>query len=139
MIDDVAREAYRRRLRDVDDDIEEAVRLNDLGRQVKAEADRDYLVAELSRAVGLGGRGRTVGGSSERARTSVARSLRYALAEVASRHPPAAGGRAPSDESAHRHLLLVPARPVRPGGLGALTLGAPDPNPTGEGSWRRPD
>lgn len=90
MIDDVAREAYRRRLRDVDDEIEEAVRLNDLGRQVKAEADRDYLVAELSRAVGLGGRGRTVGGSSERARTSVARSLRYALAEVASRHPPAA-------------------------------------------------
>src|SRR6185503_11928450 len=54
MLDDRARETYRRRLREADEDIEEAVRLNDLGRQAKAEADRAYLITELSRAVGLG-------------------------------------------------------------------------------------
>jgi len=90
VLDDAARDAYRRRLREVDDDIEEAVQRNDLGRQAQAEADRAYLITELSRAVGLGARGRTVGGSSERARTSVARSLRYALTEIGNHHPAAA-------------------------------------------------
>jgi len=90
VLDDAAREAYRRRLREVDDDIEEAVQRNDLGRQALAEADRAYLITELSRAVGLGARGRTIGGSSERARTSVARSLRYALTEISNHHPAAA-------------------------------------------------
>ena len=79
VLDDEARAAYRRRLADIEEDIEEATRTNDLGRVELAERDRDYLIAELSRAVGLGGRSRTVGGTAERARTSVARSLRYAL------------------------------------------------------------
>ncbi|MGH9137389.1 MAG: hypothetical protein ACRD0G_10135 [Acidimicrobiales bacterium] len=87
LIDDEARDAYRRRLADVDDDIEEATRMNDLGRIELANRDREYLVAELSRAVGLGGRRRSVGGTAERARTSVTRSLRYALGRVAEHHP----------------------------------------------------
>lgn len=87
VIDDEAREAYRRRLAEVDDDIEEATRRNDLGRIELAERDREYLIAELGRAVGLGGRPRFVGGTSERARTSVARSLRYALGRLAEHHP----------------------------------------------------
>jgi hypothetical protein len=89
-LDRTALEAYRRRLAEVDEDIEEATRLNDLGRLAKAEADREYLVREVARAAGLGGRLRMIGGSAERARTSVARSLRYALAELATSHPPAA-------------------------------------------------
>ena len=91
VLDDEARAAYRRRLDDIEEDIEEATRMNDLGRIELAERDRDYLVAELSRAVGLGGRGRTVGGTSERARTSVARSLRYALQRLAEEHDAMAG------------------------------------------------
>lgn len=90
VLDDAARAAYRRRLAEVDEDIEEATRFNDIARLAKAEADRDYLVTEMTRAVGLGDRARTTGVSSERARTSVARSLRYALAEIAARHPAAA-------------------------------------------------
>ena len=46
--------------------------------------------AELSCAVGLGGRHRSVGGDAERARTSVTRSIRYALARLADHHPPVA-------------------------------------------------
>jgi hypothetical protein len=44
----------------------------------------------LARAVGLGGRTRSTGGASERARTSVTRSLRYALSRLAEHHPAAA-------------------------------------------------
>lgn len=87
VLDDTAREAYRRRLVDIDDDIDEARRMNDPERLALAERDRDYLIAELSRAVGLGGRGRTIGGSSERARTSVTRSIRYALEQLADVEP----------------------------------------------------
>ena len=67
LIDDQARHAYRRRLVEVDDDIEEATRTNDIGRVELAQRARDYLVAELARAVGLGGRHRSVGGTAEHA------------------------------------------------------------------------
>jgi tetratricopeptide (TPR) repeat protein len=87
VIDVQAREAYRRRLAEVDEDIEDAARMNDLGRLELAQRDRDYLVTELTRAVGLGGRHRAVGGTAERARTSVTRSLRYALRRLAEHYP----------------------------------------------------
>ena len=86
LIDAQAREAYRRRLNEVDEDIEEATRLNDIGRAELAERDREYLVRELERAVGLGGRHRTVGGGAERARSSVTRSIRYGLQRLADHH-----------------------------------------------------
>ncbi|MGE0509670.1 MAG: hypothetical protein AB7Q42_12145 [Acidimicrobiia bacterium] len=86
-IDDEARDAYRRRLAEVDEDIEEATLMNDLGRVELAQRDREYLIKELTHAVGLGGRHRLVGGTSERARTSVTRSLRYALGRLTQHHP----------------------------------------------------
>ncbi len=82
VLDDEARNAYRRRLAEVEEDLAEAEAMHDLARQSLAQHDRDYLVAELTRAVGLGGRARTVGGTSERARGSVTRSLRYALRKL---------------------------------------------------------
>jgi hypothetical protein len=86
VLDDEARASYRRRLSEVDVDIAEAEANDDLGRLALAQRDRDYLVAELTRAVGLGGRARTVGGTTERARTSVARSLRYSLRRLSEAH-----------------------------------------------------
>jgi hypothetical protein len=86
IIDDAARDAYRRRLAEVDEDIEQATLMNDLGRIELAQRDREYLIAELTSAVGLGGRARSVGGSAERARTSVTRSIRYALQRVGEHH-----------------------------------------------------
>ena len=86
-LDDQAREAYRRRLLDIDEDIEDAMQANDLARLELAQNDRDYLVKELSRAVGLGGRARQAGATAERARTSVTRSIRYATARIAEHHP----------------------------------------------------
>lgn len=91
LLDAAAREAYRRRLADIDDDIDDALRMNDPERAALAERDREYLIAELERAVGLGGRGREVGASAERARTSVTRSIRYALDQLAEVQPELAG------------------------------------------------
>ena len=87
VLDDKAREAYRRRLAEVELDIEEATRCNDLERVALAERDRDFLVTELRQAVGLAGRHRAVGSNTERARTSVTRALRYAFGRLAEHHP----------------------------------------------------
>jgi hypothetical protein len=86
-LDDQAREAYRRRLVDIDEDMDDATKANDLARLELAQNDRDYLVQELARAVGLGGRARQAGATAERARTSVTRSIRYATTRIAEHHP----------------------------------------------------
>ncbi|KAA1418739.1 hypothetical protein F0U44_09610 [Nocardioides humilatus] len=87
VLDDEAKASYRRRLAEVEDDIVEAEHDHDDARRALAERDRDYLMAELTAAAGLGGRDRTTGGTAERARGAVTRSLRYALARLEEQHP----------------------------------------------------
>jgi tetratricopeptide (TPR) repeat protein len=87
LLDESARAAYRRRLADIEEDIADAEANNDLGRAELAERDRAYLVAELQRAAGLGGRERTVLDDGERARVSATRSIRYSLDRLAEYSP----------------------------------------------------
>ncbi|NYF99301.1 hypothetical protein [Janibacter cremeus] len=90
VLDDQARAAYRRRLAEIDADIADADVRGDADGSEQAHADREYLVGELSRAIGLGGRDRTTGGTTERARTSVTRTIKYAMKALAEHHPEAA-------------------------------------------------
>ena len=83
VLDEAAKQAYRRRLIDIDEDIADADAANDIARAELARRDREYLVAELRRAVGLGGRDRTVSDDGERARVSATRSIRYSLERLA--------------------------------------------------------
>jgi hypothetical protein len=87
VLDARAKEAYRRRLVEIEEDIEEARGLGDLERAARGELEREFLVRELSRAVGLGGRDRRAGSASERARASVTRALRQALARIREHDP----------------------------------------------------
>jgi hypothetical protein len=87
MLDARAKDAYRRRLAEIDEDIEEAQSLADSERQVQAETERDFLLRELSRAVGLGGRDRRAGSASERARASVTRAVRSAMVRIREHNP----------------------------------------------------
>ncbi|HEU5059323.1 MAG TPA: hypothetical protein VFU21_22475, partial [Kofleriaceae bacterium] len=90
LLDARAKQAYRRRLAEIEEDIADATAMADLGRIAQAQAERDFLVRELSRAVGLGGRDRRAGSASERARVSVTRAVRQALARIREHHPPLA-------------------------------------------------
>jgi tetratricopeptide (TPR) repeat protein len=83
MLDEAARNAYRRRLADIEEDIADARAANDPVRVELAERDRWYLVEELKRATGFGGRSRQTGDDAERARVSVTRSIRYAIDRIA--------------------------------------------------------
>ncbi|MFK4593709.1 transcriptional regulator [Streptomyces pristinaespiralis] len=88
LLDDRAKRMYRRRLTEIEDDIEEARRDNDLARQGQAEFERDFLIGELARAVGLGGRDRRAGAASERARAAVTQALRKAIGRLREACPP---------------------------------------------------
>ena len=87
MLDERAKEAYRRRLADIEDDLTEAQANGDGERVAQAEVERDLLLGELSHAVGLGGRDRRVGSASERARASVTRAIRQAVTRIGEHHP----------------------------------------------------
>jgi tetratricopeptide (TPR) repeat protein len=87
ILDEQAKGAYRRRLAEIEDDIEQARALADAGREAQADAERDFLVRELARAVGLGGRDRRAASASERARSGVTRAVRQAIARLGEHHP----------------------------------------------------
>jgi len=88
LLDDRAKQMYRRRLAEIDDDIEEAQVAGDMTRQAQAEFERDFLINELARAVGLGGRDRRAGAASERARAAVTQALRKAIGRLRDTCPP---------------------------------------------------
>jgi hypothetical protein len=90
LLDARAKAAYRRRLTEIDEDLAEAHALGDMARAAQADGERDILLRELSRAVGLGGRSRRAGSSSERARSAVTRAMRHALARIRTHHAPLA-------------------------------------------------
>jgi hypothetical protein len=87
ILDARAKDAYRRRLAEIEDDIDQARALGDADRAAQADAERDFLVRELARAFGLGGRDRQAASASERARASVTRAIRQAMARIGEHHP----------------------------------------------------
>ena len=91
LLDEQAKATFRRRLAEVEEDVEEAQALGDHERAAGAQLERDFLIRELSRAVGLGGRDRPVGAAAERARVSVTRAIRYALQRIGEHHPQLGG------------------------------------------------
>ncbi|WP_026875793.1 ATP-binding protein [Jiangella gansuensis] len=82
VLDEQAKNAYRRRLADLETDIDEAEADNDTYRAEQAHDERDALIAQLSAAVGLGGRDRRLGDESERARKAVTARIRDAIDRV---------------------------------------------------------
>jgi tetratricopeptide (TPR) repeat protein len=82
ILDPQAKEEYRQRLAALDEQLEEAHVFGDPERAVRAERERDFLVRELAGALGLGGRHRRAASQAERARVSVTRAIRAAIARI---------------------------------------------------------
>lgn len=89
MLDAAAKAAYRRRIEELRAEIDDALDAGDDERAARADAEVGALVAELSRAVGLGGRDRRAASVAERARLNVTRALRAAIARIGEAHPAA--------------------------------------------------
>ena len=87
LLDDAARSAYRRRLAELEEELDEAERFGDPERVRHASDERDSLHAELAAAVGLGGRSRRTPSSVERARKAVTNRIRDALKRIEREDP----------------------------------------------------
>lgn len=87
VLDAAAWDAYRRRLRQLDAQLDAADRAGDRRAAEQAEAERQALAAELRRASGLGGRPRRASAEAERARVNVTRTLRAAVERIAASAP----------------------------------------------------
>ncbi len=82
ILDPEAKAAYRARLTEIREELAEAERWNDPERVRRLEDERQALTDELAAAVGLGGRDRVAASAAERARVSVTRAIRSALARI---------------------------------------------------------
>lgn len=87
LLDAEAKAAYRARLVELEDERAQAEDWNDVERAARARGEMERLAAELSRAVGLGGRDRDAASGAERARVSVTRAVRLAMSRLEAELP----------------------------------------------------
>jgi len=86
-LDDQAKRAYRERIVELREELDEADAFHDPERAASARSELDFLAAELAAAVGLGGRDRPTGSSAERARVNATRAIRRAITRIAEHDP----------------------------------------------------
>src|ERR1700730_8763467 len=82
MLDEQAKVAYRRRLSELREELEEAKELGKVERADQTEQEIEALTKELSRAVGLGGRNRRAASASERARQSITKTIKAVVERI---------------------------------------------------------
>jgi tetratricopeptide (TPR) repeat protein len=87
LLDPQAKAAYRGRLADLREQLDQAQAWGDPERAAKLSAEIDFLTQELARAVGLRDHDRKAAAPAERARVSVTKAIRRAGAKVAAYDP----------------------------------------------------
>jgi hypothetical protein len=87
LLDAKAKKAYRHRLGNLRENLREAEHFRDVARAERARAEIDFLLRELSGAVGLGGRDRATATPSERARVAVTLRIREVLSRLRASNP----------------------------------------------------
>ena len=116
LLDAQARADYRRRIAELSEERDAADAANDLGRSETVSREIDLIAAELTGAVGLGGRMRRFSSANERARVNVTRVVHAALEKLAT-----------ADPMLGQHL----SRTIRTGGFCSY-----DPDPAASPDWK---
>jgi AAA ATPase domain len=83
LLDPQAKAAYRGRIAELREDLDEAESNNDFERADRLRAELDMIIEELRGAVGLGGRDRSAANETERARVAVRKAITAALDRLA--------------------------------------------------------
>jgi hypothetical protein len=86
-LDQHAQGDYRRRLRELAEELVEAERFNDSGRAERIRRELEFFSGELSAALGTGGRNRRAASHVERARAMVTKNIRAGLEKIRSEEP----------------------------------------------------
>jgi TolB-like protein len=87
VLDEKAQRSYKKRIRELQEELEESEAMNDIGRSQLIREEMDKIIDHLSKSLGLGGRSRKIGATSERARTAVTWRIRNAIRKINEVHP----------------------------------------------------
>jgi hypothetical protein len=87
VLDEIAVRKYRDRLVELQADLDELQSMNEIERVAAVRAERDWLMAELAAAAGMGGRPRAFANGEERARIAVGKAIRRAIDRIAAADP----------------------------------------------------
>jgi len=81
-LDEQAKAEYRRRLGDLEEDLQDAEALGDDEGADKIREEREAILQELKSAVGLGGRDRLAASAGERARVNITKHVKAAIGKI---------------------------------------------------------
>jgi hypothetical protein len=87
LLDRQAKAAYRQRIVELEEEIEQAESWNDPERAAAGREELEFIARELAAAVGLGGRDRRAASATERARVNVTRAIKSALSRIETQSP----------------------------------------------------
>ena len=87
VLDEQAKEAYRARQRELEEELAEATSWADPVRAAKARQEMQFLADQMAAAVGLGGRDRKAGSAAERARVNITRAIKASVARIRAYSP----------------------------------------------------
>ncbi|HXJ22338.1 MAG TPA: NB-ARC domain-containing protein [Polyangia bacterium] len=87
MLDREALRQYRKRLADLDGELDEAEARHDVEGHARRSSEREALLKEIARATGLGGKPRRTGSPAEKARLNVTRTIRHAITYLSTALP----------------------------------------------------
>jgi hypothetical protein len=87
VLDEQAKAQYRRRLAELDEQIDRAVQRHQDDRAAELDRERAALIEELRSATGLAGRARRLGDEGERARKTVTARIRDTMRRLDTHHP----------------------------------------------------
>jgi hypothetical protein len=111
ILDARAKAVYRRRLDEIDRELDRAAGRGDAGRAETLEEERQALLDELRRAIGFGGRDRGVNSHRERLRKTVTARIRAIMRRIDDRHP-ALGAHLRASVHTGAVCVYAPAEPV---------------------------
>ncbi len=111
VLDARAKQAYRRRLDELDEGLDRAGLRGDRVLVEKLEHERQALLDELRRAAGLGGRDRFINDERERVRKTVTARIHDCLRRLDDRHPALAAHLRASVHTG-AHCVYAPVEPV---------------------------
>lgn len=82
LLDETAKRKYQQRIDDLDDEIREAERNNDLGSLDKAKQEKDSIVQQLAASVGFGGRDRKIADEHKKITDRVCKNISNVLKKI---------------------------------------------------------
>jgi hypothetical protein len=86
MLDAKAKRQYQRRIAELRSQLQALPQRDNQARAARVESEMDFLLREIARGVGLGGRDRRAGSAVERARLNVTRAIKSALQKISEHH-----------------------------------------------------